>query len=98
MKILHQRDDAISAQQDKLLDTIEIIEREKEILKNEENLLEIEKNNNREIERENEDLNSQYSRYQKDLDKIIRFVLFLLSEVTELLRIFFFVCFRTFIR
>ncbi|XP_044752886.1 coiled-coil domain-containing protein 39-like isoform X3 [Coccinella septempunctata] len=86
VKILHQRDDAISSHQDKSLNTMELIEREKESLKNEENLLNIEKNNNREIERDNEDLNSQYSKFQRDLDKVIQYVLFLNSEENSMKR------------
>ncbi|KAK9879647.1 hypothetical protein WA026_006712 [Henosepilachna vigintioctopunctata] len=86
VKILHQRDDAISLQEDKLLETMEMIQKNQEILKNEESLLNIEKNNNKELERENEDLSAQYSRHQRNLDNVYQYVLLLNSEVNGIKR------------
>ncbi|KAL3281106.1 hypothetical protein HHI36_004329 [Cryptolaemus montrouzieri] len=86
VKILNQRDTNISILQDKLLETVEVMQKDEEIKKNEENLLNIERNNNKEIERESEDLNAQYSRYLRDLDKVVQSVMFLNTEANSMKR------------
>lgn len=81
IKMMHQRDNDVVHIQEQIMVTLELIQKEEEKLDEENNFLNNEKRNNRELELDLQKINAVHSKMRRELNDLSQHMIFLNSEV-----------------